>query len=101
MPSDRDALITGIGLVSCLGEGLDAHWAALNRPEGFVPVVDETRFAPWPVHPVVELSLDRQIPKRGDQRQMEAWQRIGTYAAGLALDSAGVRAMPRCSGGWT
>ena len=37
------------------------------------------------------LELDRQIPKRGDQRQMEAWQRIGTYAAGLALDSAGVK----------
>ena len=37
------------------------------------------------------LELDRQIPRRGDQRQMEAWQRIGTYAAGLALDSAGVK----------
>ena len=37
------------------------------------------------------LELDKQIPKRGDQRQMEAWQRIGTYAAGLALDSAGVK----------
>ena len=32
-----------------------------------------------------------QIPKKGDQRQMEAWQRIGTYAAGLALDSAGIK----------
>src|SRR5262249_44796875 len=30
---------------------------------------------------------DKQIPKKGDQRQMEPWQRIGTYAAGLALDS--------------
>ena len=37
------------------------------------------------------LELDKQIPKRGDQRQMEAWQRIGIYAAGLALDSAGVK----------
>ena len=37
------------------------------------------------------LELDRQIPKRGDQRQMEPWQRIGTYAAGLALESAGVK----------
>ena len=33
------------------------------------------------------LELDQQIPKKGDQRQMEPWQRIGTYAAGLALDS--------------
>jgi 3-oxoacyl-[acyl-carrier-protein] synthase II len=34
------------------------------------------------------LALDTQIPKRGDQRQMEPWQRYGVYAAGLALDSA-------------
>ena len=89
MTDPRDALITGIGLVSCLGEGSDAHWAALNRD--FQPVVDATTFAPWPVHPMTPLELDKQIPKRGDQRQMEPWQRIGTYAAGLALDSAGVK----------
>ena len=34
------------------------------------------------------VDFDKQIPKKGDQRQMEPWQRIGTYAAGLALDSA-------------
>jgi 3-oxoacyl-[acyl-carrier-protein] synthase II len=90
MASPRDAVITGVGLVSCLGEGIDAHWSALNRDGGFQPVIDAATFAPWPVHPMAPLELDRQIPKRGDQRQMEAWQRIGTYAAGLALDSAGV-----------
>src|SRR5262245_27104839 len=37
------------------------------------------------------MSFDSQIPKKGDQRQMEPWQRIGVYAAGLALDSAGVK----------
>src|SRR5277367_4015031 len=91
MAKPRDALITGIGLVSCLGESMDAHWAALNREGGFQPVLDDTTFAPRLVHPVAPLVLDKQIPKRGDQRQMEAWQRIGTYAAGLALDSAGVK----------
>src|SRR5689334_23844920 len=91
MASPRDAMITGIGLVSCLGEGIDAHWAALNRAGGFEPVVDDTSFAPFLVHPMVALELDRQIPKRGDQRQMEPWQRIGTYAAGLALDHAGIK----------
>ena len=91
MASPRDAMITGIGFVSCLGEGIEAHWAALNQPGGFQPVVDDTSFAPFPVHPMVGLELDRQIAKRGDQRQMEPWQRIGTYAAGLALDSAGVK----------
>ena len=91
MPHDRDTLITGVGLISCLGEGLDAHWAALDNPAGFAPVVDDSTFPPFLVHPMTALELDKQIPKRGDQRQMEAWQRIGTYAAGLALDSAGVK----------
>ena len=94
MARSRDALITGIGLVSCLGDGIDAHWTALTREGGFQPVVDATSFAPWPVHPMVALDLDKQMPKRGDQRQMEAWQRIGTYAAGLALASADVKGNP-------
>ena len=29
-PTDRDPLITGIGLISCLGEGEAAHLAALD-----------------------------------------------------------------------
>jgi 3-oxoacyl-[acyl-carrier-protein] synthase II len=90
-PSDRDALITGIGLVSCLGTGVAAHWDALNNPAGFQPVVDADTFAPFMVHPMAPLELDKQIPKRGDQRQMEPWQRIGTFAAGLALDAAGIK----------
>src|SRR3982075_4706250 len=80
--------ITGIGLATSLGEGLDANWDALNQRR---INVDEKNFAPYIVHPWVPVNLDTQIPKKGDQRQMEAWQRIGTYAAGLALDSAGVK----------
>ncbi len=80
--------ITGIGLATSLGEGLDAHWNALNERR---INVDEKGFAPCVVHPLAPLSFDAQIPKKGDQRQMEAWQRIGTYAAGLALESAGVK----------
>src|SRR3982075_2329856 len=80
--------ITGIGLATSLGEGLDANWDALNQRR---INVDENNFAPYIVHPWVPVNLDTQIPKKGDQRQMEAWQRIGTYAAGLALDSAGVK----------
>jgi len=80
--------ITGIGLATSLGEGLDANWDALNA--GRINV-DEKTFAPFMVHPWAPVNFDTQIPKKGDQRQMEAWQRIGTYAAGLALDSAGVK----------
>ena len=46
------------------------------------------------MHPLAPINFDTQIPKKGDQRQMENWQRIGTYAAGLALDSAGVKGKP-------
>ena len=88
MTAPKEAWITGIGIVSSLGEGLDAHWDALNARR---INVDEKRFAPYIVHPLAPVSFDAQIPKKGDQRQMEAWQRIGTYAAGLALNSAGVK----------
>ena len=81
--------ITGIGLATSLGEGLDANWDALNARR---VNVDEESFAPYIVHPWAPVNLDTQIPKKGDQRQMESWQRIGTYAAGLALDSAGIKA---------
>ena len=84
----RETWITGIGIVSCLGEGADMHWQRLNEAP---PAPDTEAFAPYPVHRLAPLELDKQIPKKGDQRQMEAWQRIGTYAAGLALDSAGAK----------
>jgi 3-oxoacyl-[acyl-carrier-protein] synthase II len=88
MTEPKQAWITGIGIVSSLGEGLVTHWDALNARR---INVDEKRFAPYIVHPLAPLNFDAQIPKKGDQRQMEAWQRIGTYAAGLALDSAGIK----------
>ncbi|HEX5508504.1 MAG TPA: beta-ketoacyl-ACP synthase [Pseudolabrys sp.] len=84
----REAWITGIGIVSSLGEGADAHWQKLTQAQ---PTADTTTFAPYVVHPLAPLNFDSQIPKKGDQRQMEAWQRIGTFAAGLALDSAGIK----------
>src|SRR5262249_26039443 len=84
----REAWITGIGIVSCLGEGPDAHWQGFAEGKR---VIDAESFAPYIVHPLAPIDFDKQIPKKGDQRQMEPWQRIGTYAAGLALDSAGCK----------
>src|ERR1044072_847177 len=84
----RETWITGIGFATSLGAWLGARWAALGKKE---VNADVTSFAPYIVHPMVKVSFDAQIPKKGDQRQMEAWQRIGTYTAGLALDSAGIK----------
>jgi 3-oxoacyl-[acyl-carrier-protein] synthase II len=84
----REVWITGVGLVSCLGEGLDVSWSRLLS--GAPPSYDGKTFAPYIVHQLEPLNFDRQIPKKSDQRQMEAWQRIGVYSAGLALSDAGI-----------
>ena len=60
----REAWITGIGLVSCLGEGADAHWQGLGERRC---AVDAEVFAPYLVHPLAPIDLDKQIPKKGDQ----------------------------------
>lgn len=86
--AEAEAWITGIGIVSCLGEGPDSHWDALNNTR---PKADTASLSPYIIHPLAPVDFDKQIPKKGDQRQMEPWQRIGTYAAGLALESAGVK----------
>src|SRR6516225_11354885 len=84
----RETWITGVGILSCLGEGPEAHWRAFA--DGKINF-DAAGYSPYIVHPLPPMNFDTQIPKKGDQRQMEPWQRIGVYAAGLALESAGVK----------
>ncbi|MEM9574169.1 MAG: beta-ketoacyl-ACP synthase [Pseudomonadota bacterium] len=90
-PAKNDVVITGIGLVTALGVGAQANWEALSN--GAAPIFDSERFAPYTVHPLPEIDWTEQIVKR-DQRQMETWQRIGTYTAGLALEDAGMKEVP-------
>ncbi len=90
MKSDNDVVITGIGIVTGQGVGKDAHVALLSAATAEKPTVDTERFAPYPVHPLPEIDWSTQIVKR-DQRQMENWQRLGVFAAGLALDDAGLK----------
>ncbi len=87
--SSNDVLITGIGILSSLGEGPEAHWAALKS--GAEPHLDIENFAPYLVHALpTDIDWSVQIPRK-EQRQMEQWQRIGTYTAGLALQDAGIK----------
>ncbi len=91
MSTDKtEVWVTGIGLVSSLGEGLESHWQQLASGKTPSPSVDTEDQAPYPVHPIVDFDVAAQIPKRSDQRQMGPWQHLGTYAAGLALDDAGI-----------
>jgi len=91
---NSEVWVTGIGLVSSLGEGLETHWAQLAAGKTPMPSVDTENQAPYPVHPIVDFDITTQIPKRSDQRQMGQWQHLGTYAAGLALDDAGIAHNP-------
>ena len=84
----REVWITGVGLLTCLGEGLESAWASLER--GNPSSYDDKSFAPYIVHQLPPMSYDKQIPKKSDQRQMETWQRVGVYSAGLALSDAGI-----------
>src|SRR6478752_8248508 len=88
----REVWITGVGLLTCLGEGLESVWSHLER--GDPPPYDDKSFAPYVVHPLAPMSFDKQIPKKSDQRQMETWQRVGVYTAGLALSDAGIAGKP-------
>jgi 3-oxoacyl-[acyl-carrier-protein] synthase II len=72
---NNTVVITGIGLISSLGEGIDAHWRAFDEASSRV---DSETFKPYTVHPLGEVDWSNQIPKRGDLRQMGTWQHIGT-----------------------
>ncbi len=87
----QDVWVTGIGLVSCFGEGAEHHWQTLGANPAPAPIVDCETYKPYCVHPIPEMDWSKQIPRRGDQRQMENWQRLGTYTAGLALEDAGIK----------
>ncbi|MEN9896190.1 MAG: hypothetical protein RIR97_2042, partial [Pseudomonadota bacterium] len=87
----NDVVITGVGLVSCQGVGIEPHRSLLTSSASPSVMIDAERFHPYPVHPLPDIDWSLQIPKRGDQRQMENWQRLGVFAAGLALDDAGLK----------
>ena len=88
MTERREVWITGVGLLTCLGEGLEAAWSRLDH--GDPPSYDDKSFAPYIVHQLPPMSFDKHIPKKSDQRQMETWQRVGVYTAGMALTDAGI-----------
>ncbi|MCZ4092960.1 beta-ketoacyl-ACP synthase [Sinorhizobium psoraleae] len=96
--SANDVVITGVGIVTSQGVGVEPHVALLSAAEPPKARIETERFAPYPIHPLPEIDWSQQIAKRGDQRQMENWQRLGVFAAGLALDDAGLKDNPEACG---
>ena len=85
---NHEVWITGIGIVSSIGEGPQAHWQALTGIPA--PNLDTTTYPPYTIHPLIDPDWSTQIGRR-DMRQMDQWQRIGVYSSGLALDDAGLK----------
>ena len=83
----RETWITGVGILSSLGEGPDAHWQALNA--GKINV-ERATFAPYIVHPLAPVNFDAQIPKKGDQRMNE----VRREGRALDIALAGVECLP-------
>jgi len=83
----RDVWVTGVGLVSSLASGGQAHWEVLTKGS-LRPRVDAETYDPYPVHRLCDICIGDHIPNKADLRQMGRWQQIGTYAAGQALDDA-------------
>lgn len=87
----RAVWITGVGLLTTLGDSEEVHSIELGRNR---PNLDVGLWAPYAHYPLGAFSFDAEISKKSDQRQMAQCQRIGTYAAGRALRAAGLKDRP-------
>jgi len=87
----REVWITGSRLLSPLGESSDEWWPKLSDPAAIAPLIDTETFKPFSVYPIGEFDIESQIPKPGDQRAMGPLMHYGCYAAGRALEQAGIK----------
>ncbi|MCW5773740.1 MAG: hypothetical protein KIT16_19010, partial [Rhodospirillaceae bacterium] len=87
----REVWITGYGLLSPLGGAPEAWFEALAAPAEWQRRIDADTYAPFSIHPVGAYPLEKQVPKPGDQRAMGPLMQYGAYAAGLALEMAGIK----------
>lgn len=90
MQRQPEAWVTGVSIVSSLGEGQDVHWQALSADTIATTNLDASNHAPYTVHPLGKVDIDRLIQSKADRKQMGPWQRLGVHTAGLALEDAGL-----------
>ena len=65
--SANDVVITGVGIVTSQGVGVEPHLALLTAGTSPAVRVETEKFSPYPVHPLPEIDWSQQIAKRGDQ----------------------------------
>ena len=70
MSGRREVWITGVGLITCLGEGLEANWSQLER--GDSPPYDDKSFAPYIVHPLPPINFEAMYQQRQSAKSKEA-----------------------------
>jgi len=87
----RQVCITGYGLLNAFGDDPAAIWSALDSDGGRGVAADSETFAPFTVFPAAEHDVAAQVPRPGDQRAMGPMMLYGAYAAGLALEMAGLK----------
>jgi 3-oxoacyl-[acyl-carrier-protein] synthase II len=87
--SAHEVCVTGIGLITSIGEGIDQNWAELNEARG--PSASEYKTTGFLVHPLIATDFASQIPNKLDQKRMGGLQTSGVYAAGIALEDAGLK----------
>jgi len=88
----------GIGILSCLGEGQEVHWRRLTGPR---TARDAGPTAPYMVHTVAPVEFDKQIPKKGDQRQMRLGSASAPMRPGLRSTAPAPRARRSSWHTWT
>ena len=95
----RRAVITGIGLVSPLGVGIEENWdCLLQGKSGIIPITrfDTSNFATRIAGEVKEFHPQDFIPKK-ELRKMDLFLQFALAAAHLALDDSRLQTTPELS----
>jgi 3-oxoacyl-[acyl-carrier-protein] synthase II len=96
MVSNRRVVVTGIGLVSSLGIGTEANWAALTAGTsgvGTITKFDATQFATRIAGEVKGFEPLRFIEKK-DVKKMDVFIQYAIAASQFAMDDAGLKITP-------
>ena len=85
----RRVVITGAGVVSPLGAGVETFWDALAGGRSGVDVLEIEAVGAIPAFPVAEGEDARERFGQRDARRMDRSGRLAAVAAALALEDAG------------